>query len=409
MSVIMDLSQGDTILLKMNEYSKREVTAKYVYNENSNYTILNNINKKLSFFDESQNFLFRSVICSYPDKKVLCFSPPNTSHISKFKLDENLPYLLVNEAVEGVMINLFYDFRCEKWEIATKSGIGGHYCYNKYKRQKHLLDNSSNKTFYMMFMEALRCSEKQELNDIEFLKFFPKNISYSFVLQHPENIICLPIKKTKLYLVSMYSINNKSGNIAEIRYINPLHFKKWNIFHGLSGIIEFPEVYESQSIEELLLEYPSIHDEVKNRGKTITNIKTGERYLVENIEYTKLFLRRGQKNVLNYTYLCLERIGKATDYLYYFPTYKTAFKRAKGGLCEFIKNVYQSYVNKFILKQKINISYKYEKHIDKLHKEIYIPSLRKGNIKVKITENVVRDYLLKMEPHILFYHLGGGT
>lgn len=403
MSVIMDLSQGDTILLNMNEYPQKEVTIKHVYNEKNNYTILNNRNA--SFFDDTQHFLFRSVICSYPEKKVLCFSPPSVSHVSKFKANENLPYLLVNEAVEGVMINLFYDFRCEKWEIATKSGVGGHYCYNKYKKQKHLLDHSSTKSFYIMFMEALRCSETKDLNDIEFLKFFSKNISYSFVLQHPENIICLPITNIKLYLVSMYSINNKSGNIAEIRYINPLHFRKWWFFQSLSGIIEFPEVYESQSVDTQLFEYPSIHETVKNRGKMITNIKTGERYVVENIEYTKLFLRRGQKNLLNYTYLCLERIGKATDYLYYSPKYKKAFRRAKNGLYEFITNVYLSYVNKFILKRKINISDKYEKHIDKLHKEIFIPSLRKGNTKVKITETIVRDYFLEMEPHILFYHL----
>lgn len=402
---IMDLSQSDAIILNMNEYSKTNVIEKFVYYKQNNYTILNNTRNLLSY-DENTSYLFRSIICSYPDKKVLCFSPPSISDISKFKMNENLSHLLINESVEGVMINLFYDFRSECWTIATKSGVGGDYCYNKYKKKKHLVEHNINKSFYKMFLEALRCSENDELNDVVFLKYLPKNMSYSFVMQHPENVICLPITEIKLYLVSIYLINNKPGNIAEIRYINPLHYQKWNIFKNLIGIIEFPEIYENRPMEEFLLEIPSIHEKITGRGKMITNLKTGQRHLIEDIEYMKLFIRKGHQNKINYTFLCLERIGKVTDYLFFNPRYKKAFNRMNRTLKEFIENVYQSYIDKFVFKKNIVMVDNYIIHINKLHKEIYLPSLRKGNSVIKINESVVRDYFMKMEPHILFWHLG---
>ena len=50
------------------------------------------------------------------------------------------------------MVNLFYDSRIRKWEIATKGAIGGNYWYY---RNSYDGDNKSQLTFRQMFLESL--------------------------------------------------------------------------------------------------------------------------------------------------------------------------------------------------------------------------------------------------------------
>ena len=72
--------------------------------------------------------LYRSIIVSHPENKIVCFSPPKSVTLDHFKEtnpDITNPDIFINEIIEGTMINLFYDSRIESWQIATKGAIGG--------------------------------------------------------------------------------------------------------------------------------------------------------------------------------------------------------------------------------------------------------------------------------------------
>ena len=85
------------------------------------------------------------------------------------------------------MINLFYDSTISKWEIATKTTVGGKVSFFK-----------DQLTFSDIFEEICK-----ELN-INF-DMFSKDNCYSFVMQHPKNRFVIPIVDKKLYLIAIYN------------------------------------------------------------------------------------------------------------------------------------------------------------------------------------------------------------
>lgn len=399
MENIIDLSQSEAIIVDTISFSKDKINEKIVYSDYAVYSILNYGSLGLSYNDVS-NSLYRSVVLSCPDRKLLCYSPHKTHDISEFikkcPLLFGEPNLLINEIVEGVMINLFYEPRSSMWEISTKSGVSGLYSYGKDRKE------NDRRTFLTLFLEALRASVKDELNDLELVKHLPKDMCYSFILQHPENKICLNVVEPAVYLVAVYLIENTDK--ARVRLINPRYYKKWPIFQYTA--IRFPEeINPNKSLNDIVSEEMSIQRKIKNRGVMITRLNTGEMFEIQNIEYLKLFKRRNAHHDLLYKYLCFLHIGKISDYLSFYPLEKKAFRRYASQFNDFITNVYDSYVLKYVLKRNVRIKEEYYKHIYKLHYDVYIPSLKMG-VKngtgiQKITLNLVREYFMKQEPHVL--------
>ena len=399
-----NVRQSEPIYLNLNAISKDKINEKIVYSEYAVYNILNYEKLGLSYNDVSTS-LYRSVITSCPEKKILCYSPPKTKDVSMFMKSTPLlfndPCLLINEIVEGVMINLFYDSRISRWEISTKSGVSGLYSYNKDKILTKNLTSKDN--FLHLFLDALRV---ETLNDIELVKHLPKDMCYSFVLQHPKNKICLDIKEPAVFLVAVYLIKNPINEPSYVKLISPESYKNWHIFQNMFNVIRFPnQVDQLKNLNDIICEEMSIQRAVNNRGVMITNLKTGEMYEVPNIEYLKLFKRRNPHNDLLYKYLCILRLNKVNEYLTFYPHDKKAFRRYSVQFEELVVNVYNSYIIKYVVKKHTYIKNIYYKHIYKLHYDIYLPSLRRDKEKRKITMNEVRNYFMKYEPHILMKFL----
>ena len=70
----------------------------------------------------------------------------------------------MNEIIEGTMVNLFYDSRISKWEIATKGAIGGNYWYY---RNSYDGDNKPQLTFRQMFLESLGYDKNTDFANVE--------------------------------------------------------------------------------------------------------------------------------------------------------------------------------------------------------------------------------------------------
>jgi len=114
--------------------------------------------------------LCRSIILS-SENKVLSFSPPKSIPTDEFIInyDSGDESLVVEEFVEGTMINVFWDDNCGLtgcWEIATRNSVCAESSFFKYNNAK---------TFRTMFLEAVSANN---LN----LDMLNRDYSYNFVL-----------------------------------------------------------------------------------------------------------------------------------------------------------------------------------------------------------------------------------
>ena len=393
---------NETICRNVNalEHNKDStlITKKIYQNANMLYTIMN-YTKDFLCFDDYETSKYRSVIFSNPQNKLLCFSPPKSIKYDKFMeeydtIDNNI---YVNEMIEGVMINLFYDERMDSWEIATKSAIGGNY------KHKKGIDLHNKKSFIELFLDALQCVStikpfSKRLNQNKIIEILPKQYCYNFVLQHPENKIILKIETPKLYLVGVYKI----GENVAIKIPQPV-FENWDIFLNINGIIHFPkEIYEN-SYDTIISKYCSVYTNYTNPGIMITNLENGERTKILNPVYANRRKRNNQNPNMQYQYLCLNRIDKTEDFLKYYPVCKNQFKKFKIEYVDFIYNIHRSYILKYVEGSKTEISPKYLAHIDRLHNTIYLPSLCRK--KQNITKDIVKQYVEKIEPDKLLFYL----
>jgi hypothetical protein len=228
----------------------------------------------------------------------------------------------------------------------------------------------------------------------------PKNYSYSFVLQHPDNHIVLPISKCSIYLVSVFEL--QEGN--SVKYVSPLEYQYWDLFKNVNNVILFPKQYKYENYEQLKEENCSIQTEFTNLGVMITNVETGERTAFKNPTYEEVKLLRGNNPNLQYQYLCLRKTGKIQDFLFYFPQYKKIFFRFYQEYENFVNNVHFSYLTYYVQKQSVQISKKYSPHIYKIHHELYLPSLQTEE-PIIIKRRVVKEYFDNLEPREMIYHL----
>lgn len=317
---------NDTICRNINELESDKVSPiinkKIYYNANMGYTIMN-YTKDFICFDDYETSKYRSVIFSNPQNKLLCFSPPKSIKYDIFLedypiIDKNI---YVNEMIEGVMINLFYDERMQNWEIATKGAIGGSYKHKKCNDD----ENSKQNSFIELFMDALQCDStikpfSQRLTQNKVIEIFPKGYCYNFVLQHPKNKIILNIENPKLYLVGVYKITENRA----LKIPQPV-FENWDIFINIHGIIHFPKEIHENSYDKIIAKYCSVYTNYTKPGVMITNLENGERTKILNPIYINRRNTIKKNPIMQYQYLCLNRIHKTNDFLKYYPICKNNF------------------------------------------------------------------------------------
>ena len=363
-----------------HSYKCKHLEKKIYFKNNKMYNIINS-SKTSSLMQE-----YRSVVFSFPENKVLSFSPPRSVPYEKFKNDpKNDPdSIIMSEIIEGVMINLFYDHRVSSWEIATKCAIGGDYNYSGEKKGA---------SFREMFFECLRC----EKNDV-FLDTLPKNYSYSFVIQHPKNKIILSIVEPKLYLVAIYAIYEDNSIMA----IPSMMYEDWEIFKSTQVPIYFPEKYMFHDFITLKVELQFIKNDPTHLGFMLYSMVTGDRCTFRNPGYYKI--KKQEFPLFTYHFFCIQRTGKLDEFLRIFPNYQASFSNIKKLYEKFIGDVYLSYIEHYVEKLGKTISGKFLPHIQFIHKTIYLPSL-KSSEKTIITRKKVREYFDAMDPRELLYHI----
>jgi hypothetical protein len=367
-----------------DDFNSKHLSVKNISNKGKQYKLIK-YNKDILLQDyESSYGLCRSIIAN-EDDKIVCYSPPKSINRNVFvnkypELDSNF---IVEELVEGTMINLFYNKG--HWEIATKSVIGANTRFFK---------TSNNTNFRKMFFDTFFASGLT-------YDMFDTNYCFSFVLQHPDNRIVVPFTEPCLKLIAVYHIEtNEEGDIV----VNVVDKYVYWLNNLNSSMVSVNDVYETQSYTNLDEKYASMNTPYNVLGYVVYNINTGERMKVRNPMYEEVKLLRGNQTKLQFQYLSLRAQGKVKDYLKYYPENKRDFSKYRDEVHRFTSTLYTNYRNCYVKKEKPLKEYgtQFRTHMYHIH-QLFLTNLKEENKYVDI--NVVINYVNKMKPDHLMYSL----
>ena len=366
------------------EYEKYYTSTQYSTKANDTYTIIK-YNKEMLAVDLIPTYgLLRSVIIR--DTKVVCFSPQKSIACDDFmnKYSSNFDEIVVEEFLEGTMINVFYDGIANIWQISTRNTVGADVTFFK----------DSGKTFNIMFMEACALCGL----DINYLN--PAHC-YSFVLQHPENRIVVPFQKPTLYLVGIYEIvqTNDKIMVKDLDMQDITTNCLWD-----NTMILIPEKYKFTSYTDLIHTFGSPNTPYNVMGIIIKNKVTGDRTKIRNPIYEEVRHLRGNQPKLQYQYLFLRHTGKIPDFLKHYPEKKPEFSMYRDQVHMFTTTLHKNYLSCYVRKEKpLNeFSAQYKTHMFKIH-ELFLDELRPK--KLYVSNTVVINYVNKLHPSLLMYCL----
>lgn len=351
-------------------------------------------NKELLSDDTRESIgLFRSVI--YQNNSIKSFAPPKSMKYEAFVERFSSSDVTAEEFVEGTMINVFWDG--ERWELSTRSSVGGKVSFFT---TKTTLKTEYENTFRHMFLDALNYYEKEDNSPFfKSLEHIPKNICFSFVLQHPHNRIVSPIKIPCIYLVSMYRINEYLVENLQLTD---------EIKTTLPSYIKYPEKYEFTSYEGLRERFAGNNTDYKIVGVMLKYKDTHIRSKIRNPNYEMVRELRGNQPKLQFRYLMLRQKQRVGEYLKYYPEHKEEFSKYRTLIHNFTRGLHQNYLNCYVFKQAPlrEFPYQYRTHMYLLH-ELYTSTLcHYDDYKQRrVTNKTVVDYVNKLPPAKLMYSI----
>ena len=315
----------------------------------------------------------RSVILN-ADRRIVCFSPPMCEPKPKSQTTDS--YLDVSRVkfaeqfVEGTMINLFYNPSndVQSWEFSTRNTVSP---VEKKENESGVVDK---KCFRRMFLEACVAAG---------LKFddLPKEYSYSFVLQHPDNTIVAPVKSMDLYIVAIYYIDGTTV------YEMDRSIMKWSTFSsvrhparfGFNGEEDFKKIVAAWASSSSIYYFPGV----------MFRTHDGARYKYRNPNYECAKNARGQADKSRFVYLHLKKLGKLQSHFDRFPENKLEFFRHSTNFYNYMHNLHKNYMECYVNKKKPLKEYelKYKKNMFQLHehyKTVLKASGKRVNMEVVI-------------------------
>lgn len=387
------------------------VQTKNISYRGRNYKI-KNLEKAYLPHTDYVNRMYRSAVYNQHEQ-LIALAPLQSFPNNNFVLDlKSNSTFIINEIVEGTMINLFWDSDEGCWDICTKRGIGGNYSYFRN-------ENKENKTFRTMFLEALseasiseangksEATDKSEANgksegeatktvlsDIDF-STFDKTCCYTFVLQHPSNHIVISVPNPRLYLVGAFKI----GDNGSYTFIPPKQVNIGSLIVSVPLSYASPEVVTMQELPEILNKLETSMTNPTNEhtlvGYMVTNVETGYRCAYYNNRYLEVKMLRGNNPSLHYQYLVLRKIGKVSEFLHYFPMYYEQFNKYFEHFKMFCERIHKLYwlvhVKKELTIADVPCS-KDKYFVEKLHYDYFIPG-KKENPKYFITKKIVAQMM----------------
>lgn len=386
------------------------------------YCIYKYDRKALSADKYATRGMIRSVITK--GDRIVCYSPPKA--LSWASVAEDICSLartdgsvVVEEFVEGIMINVFYDDDLGEYVCATKSSVGGNVSF---------FDNGKYppKTFGKMFDEVCEAVGLR-------LPMLDREHCYSFVMQHPEYRIVRLNDAPALYLVATYRIDNATRRVYHVKpacgaeaLMSPSVSRVAIAGTRVKNVARFHMDVEL-TVDAL---YRKVCDVSNERG--VDGLLQGlvvayydsdgvyRRVKVRDSRYQQIKALRGNNPKLEYQYLVLRASGRVVEYLQYYPEHKKLFMQYKTKVEAFSNHLYQYYREVHILKADEGppgecdggqrpalrsydaVPFECRKHVRELH-GIYRTSLRPN--KGRVNFDVVKKYVNLLAPAKLMFSL----
>jgi hypothetical protein len=291
--------------------------------------------------------------------------------------------IMVSEYVEGITVQLFYDVRIQRWEIASTDNIG---CSTQYAC------NNTRKTIKQIFIEALRGYD-DDLCSLPFLEYFPTSCSYSFVLHVDETGTAIP----ECYLISVYYVNHIIPNT--VQYIHEKIYKSWSGIQCVNGLIKFPNKQFFKSYNDIEEEMSFLHD---NQKLVLTHLKNGVKTNIQTTEYTLQSKIKQTKKVDIYRFICLNRVNNTYGITKMYKHTKNNLYNTKQIYELFTNYMHKIYIDYFIKRNLADLPNKYKKYILDIHNLYYIKKLKKNVKKPLVKRSDIQTYFNKKTPHELY-------
>jgi hypothetical protein len=353
--------------------------------------------------DELQTLgLLRSVVLDQHGK-IMAFSPPKCVANGQFSDDS----VMVEELVEGTMINVFYHRPNGQddgagWELATKSCVGANIVFHSVQPrlvQAQEPAQEPKKTFRRMFLE---CMNDADLN----FDALQTDCIYSFVMQHPNNHIVRRITKPALYLIAVYKVDNEALVVEE--QCRDEHLAQINASANQCTSVRLPLQFTDVGLSVLKEIYTSLNAPYDFPGLVCREISTGVRFKHRNPNYERIKNLHGSEPKLQFQYLSLRQQGKVKEYLQLHPEHRDAFQKSKDQLHDYTNQLFANYIGCYVKKERPFTEYpaEFKTHMFRLH-ELYLKELRENKEHITLGKTIA--YMNGLPPSHQIYALNYGV
>ena len=346
-----DLNSLPDIVNGGDEYIKcKKVSIHNNNNQNQTQYYLINYDKKRIHKNKIESIKhFRSVILN-EDCKVVGFSPPMCETKDVVLDIDNIQFS--EEFVEGTMVNVFYNSAndVQRWDFSTKNTISP-------------VEKPAGKCFRRMFLEAC-ANANLNFDDL------PKEYCYSFVMQHPDNVIVAPVKNTALFIVAIYLVENGHDltTASATVYEMERSVLRWSSFSKVShparlgmkkGQDDFDKIVKTYASTDSLYYYPGV----------MFRTTTGERFKLRNPNYEMVKNAKGVRARDEFVYLHLKQMGHVKKHFERCPEDELKFFEFQSNLYNYTSSLHKNYLDCYIYKKMglKDFPIKYRNNMYKLH------------------------------------------
>ena len=379
-----DLNSLPDIIENVDEFVKCKKVTVAKQSVKSSYYLVNYDKKTMrkKNIDNEINYVkhFRSVVLN-EDCKVVGFSPPMCETKNVVLDIQNIQF--AEEFVEGTMVNLFYNSANDvlDWVFSTKNTVSP-------------VEKPAGKCFRSMFLEAC-ANANLNFDDL------PKEYAYSFVMQHPDNVIVAPVKATALYIIAIYLVKNSDDCSAATVYEMERSVLRWSSFSNVShparftmkGQSDFDKIVKTYASPDSLYYYPGV----------MFRTFTGERFKLRNPNYEMVKNAKGPSARCEFVYLHLKQMGYLRKHFERCPEDEVAFFEFQSKLYNYTSSLHKNYLDCYIYKKMglKDFPLKYRNNMYKLHND-YLHVLKPEGARVTMSHVVQFVNNLSVSSQIYF-------